>query len=172
MMQIIKFSILTLIFLSSSYIGILISKRYSNREIELKEFKKILNTIKTKIKFTYQPLTEIFEYTSKNTISAISKIFKNINININTKNMSLANAWIESIDNSNLNINEEDKNIIKALGKVLGKTDVEGQVSEIEVTISFIDNQIQKAELERQKNEKLYKTLGTIIGLTIVIILV
>ena len=169
-MQIIKFSILTLIFLSSSYIGILISKRYSNREIELKEFKKILNTIKTKIKFTYQPLTEVFEYTSKNTISAISKIFKNININ--TKNMSLANAWIESIDNSNLNINEEDKNIIKALGKVLGKTDVEGQVSEIEVTISFIDNQIQKAEIERQKNEKLYKTLGTIIGITIVIILV
>lgn len=53
-----------------------------------------------------------------------------------------------------------------------GKTDVEGQVSQIELTITFINNQISKAELEREKNEKLYKTLGGIIGLALVIILV
>ena len=32
--------------------------------------------------------------------------------------------------------------------------------------------QIKKAEDERQKNEKMYKTLGVVIGLTIVIILI
>lgn len=53
-----------------------------------------------------------------------------------------------------------------------GKTDVEGQISELEVTGNFIDTQIVKAEEERKKNEKLYKTLGTIVGLAIVIILI
>lgn len=53
-----------------------------------------------------------------------------------------------------------------------GQTDVEGQVSQIEVTKSFIDMQIDKAEEERKKNEKLYKTLGITVGLAIVIVLI
>lgn len=53
-----------------------------------------------------------------------------------------------------------------------GKTDVEGQVAQIETTKSFIDVQINKAEEERNKNEKMYKTLGTVIGIAIVIILI
>lgn len=52
-----------------------------------------------------------------------------------------------------------------------GKTDVEGQVSQIEITNSFLDIQIEQSEEEKKKNEKLYKTLGITVGLGIVIIL-
>ncbi len=77
----------------------------------------------------------------------------------------------ELIEESNLEINEEDKNILKGLSKLLGKTNLEGQVREIELTQSFLKKQIEDAEQERQKNEKLYKTLGMTIGLAIVILL-
>lgn len=53
-----------------------------------------------------------------------------------------------------------------------GQTDIEGQVNQIEVTKSFIDMQIDKSEQERNKNEKLYKTLGITVGLAIVIVLI
>ena len=43
---------------------------------------------------------------------------------------------------------------------------------EIELTLNFIDTQILKAEEERKKNEKMYRSLGTIVGLAIVIILI
>ena len=69
-------------------------------------------------------------------------------------------------------LNQEDINIIKGLGKQLGKTDVEGQVSEIALTNEFLDIQIKDAEEQCKKNEKMYKTLGTIIGIAIVIILI
>ncbi len=118
-MLIIKFIILVSIFLSSSYIGILISKRYSNREFELKELKKVLNIIETKIRFTYEPLTDIFEEISKNTISSISEILKSINNKI--QSMPVNQAWIEGIQEGKLSINNEDKNIIKGLGKLLRK---------------------------------------------------
>lgn len=49
---------------------------------------------------------------------------------------------------------------------------MQGQISEIEMTIDFVDTQIQDAEQECKKNEKMYKTLGTIVGLAIVIILI
>ena len=55
---------------------------------------------------------------------------------------------------------------------MLGKTDLEGQVTQINLTCEFLDKQIEKAEEERKKNEKLYKTLGTVIGMAIVIILI
>ena len=60
---------------------------------------------------------------------------------------------------------------MKKLGKLLGQTDVEGQVSEIEVTENFLDTQIEKAEEEKKKNQKMYKTLGVVVGLVFCIIL-
>ena len=48
---------------------------------------------------------------------------------------------------------------------------MEGQLSQIEVTESFLEEQIRQAQEEKNKNEKLYQKLGITIGLAIVIIL-
>ena len=81
-------------------------------------------------------------------------------------------AWNKAIDTNILNIVDEDKNILKNLSKLLGATDLQGQKSQIDVTSSFLDEQIKKAEKEREKNEAMYRKLGMIIGLTIVIVLI
>ena len=80
-------------------------------------------------------------------------------------------VWENCIQEADISINQEDKDVLKKLGKLLGQTDVEGQISEIEVTENFLDMQIEKAEEERKKNQKLYKTLGIVTGLVLVIIL-
>ena len=74
-MQIIKYILLIGIFGLSTSIGLAISKTYENRVIELKEFKNILNVIKTKIKFTYEPLAEIFKQIANKNETNIEKIF-------------------------------------------------------------------------------------------------
>ena len=80
-------------------------------------------------------------------------------------------AWEKSVDECVTNLNKEDKQVSKTLSKLLGQTDSEGQISQIEITQNFIDAQIKNAQEEKQKNEKLYSRLGTTIGLAIVIIL-
>ena len=55
---------------------------------------------------------------------------------------------------------------------MLGKTDVSGQLNEINLTMNFLDSQILSAEEKCKKNEKMYRTLGTIFGLAIIIILI
>lgn len=169
-MLMIKYVILSIILGISIWIGILISKKYKDRVIELTEFRNSLNILENKIKFTYEPLQEIFKQISENLENNISLIFENTNKNL--KRMNMQEAWNKAIDESVLNLNKEDISIIKNMGKLLGKTDVEGQISEIKLTSGFIDSQIEKAQKEREKNEKLYKTLGTVVGLAIVIILI
>jgi len=168
-MLIIKILIYSFIFLSSSMIGILLSKKYSSRVKELQEFKNALNIFKTKIRFTCEPIPEIFTEISGSINSNIGSIFKMASNNM--KLVTAGEAWNSALDTEVLNIDDEDKSILKNLSKLLGKTDVEGQISQIELTSTFLNEQISKAEREKNKSEKMYRTLGVILGLAIVIIL-
>ena len=168
-MILIKGSILFLIFISSTFIGILIAKSYKNRVSDLEEMKNALNILKTKMKFTYEPIPEIFKQISQNTKASISKIF--LDASQKMKNTSAGEAWKDALNSSKTYMKKEDINILNGLNKLLGKTDIDGQISEIELTNNFLDRQIEKATKEQEKNEKLYKTLGMITGLAIVIIL-
>ena len=168
-----KYTILFFIFLIAAYIGNLISRKYKNRVKELKSFKETFNILESKIKFTYEPLGDIFE--------DIANIYEKNNINLffkttsnNMKKYDLKTSWDNAIElnKQNFNLKNEDLNIIKNMGNMLGKTDVDGQLSEIKLNMSFLDTQIALAEDECKKNEKMYRSLGTIFGLAIIIILI
>ena len=120
-MIIIKFLILLTIFGGSTSIGYLISKKYKNRVIELKEFKNAINMLETKMKFTYEPLPEIFKQISNIAKDEISVIFNNASKYINK--YTIQNAWKKSLDHSKerLNLNKEDITIIEKLGNMLRK---------------------------------------------------
>ena len=169
-MIIVKYIIIFLVFLICFLLGNIISKRYTLRVKELKDFSNALNIIENKIKFTYEPLSEIFIQTSRLLSENISNIF--INASSYMKEFSSEEAWNKGVDDTSTYLNKEDIENIKSLGKLIGKTDKEGQVSHIELTRTFIELQLEKARKEEEKNAKMYKTLGAIIGLAIVIILI
>ena len=166
----VKIVILILVFGSSFSIGKLIAGKYINRVKELKEMKSALNIFETKIKFTYESVPEIFEQIGNQMEGNIGSVFKESSKKM--KDVSAGEAWIQSIEKTESNLNKEDKEILKKLGKLLGRIDADGQISEIELVSNFLDTQIDIAENERNKNEKMYKTLGGIIGLTLVIIFI
>lgn len=164
----IKIVIYTFIFLSCSLIGILISKKYANRVNELKEFKNALNIFKTKIRYTYEPIPDIFMQISENINSNIRNVFSQAANKMNV--LAAGEAWNIALKMEELSINQEDRNALENLSKLLGKTDLQGQLNQIEMTEDFLNEQIRKAEQEKNKNEKMYRTLGAIIGMVIVII--
>lgn len=148
-MQIIKYSILFLIVIATSLIGKFLAKKYKERLEELEEMKNALNMFKAKIKFTYEPIPEIFQEISENTNPNIANIFKNAKEKMKYHNANV--AWEEAIDESINNLKEEDKQVIKTLAKLLGQTDLEGQTSQIEMTQNFLERQIKEAQEEKQK---------------------
>lgn len=156
-MELVKYLILFFIFGTTSFMGILLGKKYSNRVKELQEMKNALSIFEARIEYTYEPIPEIFTEISRKADSNIAEIFRKT-VEKMRKNTA-ENSWIEAIEYSNTNLNKEDKEILKSLGKMLGKTDIKGQINQIELTSNFLDTQIDNARMEKEKNGKMYKTL-------------
>ncbi len=168
-MQILKYIILFFILVSCSLLGRYLSKKYVIRVKDLEQMKNALNMFKTKVKFTYEPIPEIFESIAKNLDYGVGQVFLEAKEKMMTKTAQI--SWEEAIEESKNGFTKEDKYVLKTLSKLLGQTDVEGQISQIEITEKFLDSQLKEAQKEKEKNEKLYSKLGTTIGLAIVIIL-
>lgn len=168
-MQFIKYIMLFLVLLGCSLIGRMLAKKYINRVKELEEMKQALNIFRSKIKFTYEPIPEIFGEMANSMKNNIGAIFGLAKEKMEKENASV--AWEEAVEESKGHLLEEDKYVIKSMSKLLGQTDVEGQLSQIGITEKFLDAQINEAQQLREKNERLYNKLGTIMGLAIIIIL-
>ena len=155
------------IFFICFYIGCYKAKLCGERIKELQKFLNGIAMFKNKVEFTYEPINHIFFDISKVIYENKENIFKEIQNNKKDINI----LWDEETDKIN-NINNEDKEIIKMFGKLLGKTDIKGQLGQIELATKLIEKQIEKAEIEKNKNFKVYKAMGMITGIGICIILV
>ena len=169
-MGIFKIILLTFVMGMCTVLGIIKANKYKLRVIDLQEIKKALNLAITKMRYTYEPLPELFKEISKDLNDNIANIF--IKAHTYMETLNAGQAWEKSVDESNNNFTNEDMNIIKGLSKLLGKTDLEGQLMQIELTIKLIDEQLIEATNLQTKNTKLYKTLGATIGLALMIIFI
>lgn len=96
-------------------------------------------------------------------------IFKKAASNIKKSGTEI--AWKESLKETETALTKEDKSMIEEFSTLLGKTNKEGQINQIKYVINLLDIQIEKARIEREKNEKIYKKLGLILGIGLVIII-
>lgn len=171
-MEFLRYVFLISILAGSTSVGFLLSRSYTDRAKELNSLSNLINILQNKMKFTHKPLGEILEETAAiREDSRISEIFWKTGQKL--KKQKIEDAWSEAIleEKIFLNLKGEDIKVIQTLGNVLGKTDIEGQMSEIAQFNTLLKVQIKKAEEEKNKNVKMYKSLGTIIGLAIVILL-
>ena len=171
-MYVLKLILLAIIFCTSTIIGILISKKYSNRVNILKDLKNALNIFEVKINYSLETIPEIFNEISNKIRGPAGKMFEDTVFYIKNKNQLAGTAWEKAVDLNSNELNKEDIKSIKTLGKLLGSTDIEGQINQIELVKNFIDTQINEAIQEKNKNAKMYQKLGAIIGLIIVIVLI
>lgn len=169
-MLVLKIVMLFAVFGTISTIGVKISNRYTERANNLKQIKKALNIFETKIMYTYEPIPDVFLEISKKIKGDVGKLFLDA-----SRNMSLdfaGDAWEKSLNNSNIMLLEDDKEALRSLGKLLGSTDIDGQLSQIRLVNGFLNEQIKEAIEQKNKNETMYKKLGIIVGLAVVIVLI
>lgn len=169
MLTILKMMLLFLVFGICTMLGILKAKSYDARVEELKKMKNALEMLKSKIEFTYAPIKDIFVEVTKVVYSNEENIFQNT-VNL-MEQEGVTQSWNMAVEKE-IKLSKEDRETLKMFGKLLGKTDKVGQINEINVTSQLLNTQIEKAEQEKNKNYKLFKTLGSVVGIGICIILI
>lgn len=142
-MILIKWIILGIVFVLTINLGIQVASQYRNRVQELKEMKSALNAFKTKIKYERQPVKEAFLDVSNNLETNAKEVFVLASKYLEYE--TAENSWTKALENADTYMLDEDIKVLKILNKLLGKTDLEGQLNQIDLTTNFLDAQIAKA---------------------------
>jgi stage III sporulation protein AB len=163
-----------LVMAASTYLGFTLSRECAARPIQLRTLQSLLQMLENEISYLSSVLTEAFEKIGKSTNSEIGLFFSEAAAMLtNGTGLTAAQAWEQAVENKlgRTALNREDGEMLKAFGKLLGSSDREGQIKNIRLTADHMKLQEQKAEESRRRNEKMYRSLGVLGGLAIVIIL-
>jgi len=163
------------ILIASSFIGYVLSRDLSKRPAELRDLQTMLYIFENEISYLSNLLTDAFEKVSRNCNSGVCVFFRDAVKNLKSdRTLTASQAWEFAVrDNvKKTALNNEDEDILISFGKILGSSDLEGQIKNIRLTLKQLESQEKKAEEVRKRNEGMYKRLGILAGLGLVIILI
>ena len=169
-MLVLKLVIAVLIVSICTAIGIKKSKKYESREYILREALYLFGGIKNEISYTLTPLPNAIESVRQNMKTKLYDVMGQVSFELLQYNANLdAIAYeIASLDE----LTPYDIQVISNGIISLGKTDVEGQISVINMTCDTLETQLQDSIDLKKKNSKLYKTVGLATGLMIAIVFI
>ena len=132
---------------SSFVLGYILSTNLSIRSCELRQLQNILEYFENEIKFLSSKLTEALEKSSKMGNGAIAKIFTDTSYKLKEcYGTTVEDEWERAVllNRKKMQLANEDIEILLSFGKILGKSDLEGQIKNIKNTKNRIQIQEQK----------------------------
>ena len=164
-----------IVLFSCGLAGFTLSRDTAKRPGELREMQGILQMLENEIIYMSNFLEEAFENIVQRSNSSMKTFFNDTLVIIHSdKCRGFQQAWEQSLNNNigKTALKREDLSILKDFGKMLGRSDAEGQMKNIKLTINLLDVQRHKAEEKRIKNEAMYRKLGVLMGIAVIIIFI
>lgn len=165
----------SLILILSSIMGFAYGNIYSKRAKNLLDLQYCIRVLQSEIINGNTPLPQALENVSIKGRGGVSKLFKQIKDDlVNEKREDIYNSFYlhkDSLKNKYA-FNSQDIEVFLFLGKTLGKTNSRDQDKNMTFIINQLENHYKEAAGEKSKNTKLYRTLGFLVGLGVVIILI
>ena len=162
------------VLISGTTLGWYVDRLQILRIEDLEGLKKVLYMLMAEVNYSLTPLpTAIKEITDKNQ-TRINCIFNDLLRLIETKTgESIGVLWEKAIKNqaTSVYLGEEDIKNLLSFGQALGYLDKEMQKKNIEITLGYIEGQINRLEKEQEKNGRLYRSLGALGGCLLCILL-
>lgn len=157
----------------STYIGILKSNKLKSREYILREMVTFLGLVENEIRYMMSMLPNAYESARQKLNTRLKDVIGKIVVDmLSFDNTALIEQSIVTNISTLDTLYDYDKNVFNSTLKNLGRSDLDSQINIIENGINILQNQIKEANEIKLKNSKLYKTVGTITGIMIVIIFI
>lgn len=161
-----------LILYASTMVGFTISRNYSERPRQLQNLLTGVQMLLTEIVYAATPLSTALWHISRALESPIANFFSKTAQGIE-EHMSSKRAWDDAMDalNHQSALLAPDLDVMKYLGDVLGTSDREDQQRHLLVAARRLEGLYQTAQEEARRNETMWKYLGILCGVVVVIII-
>ena len=163
-----------IVILSCTFLGYILSTDCRKRPQQLRELQSMLQMFENQISYLSDVITEAFIRIGKVCRSETGIFFTVTAEMLNeSRNLTASQAWEYAVTQNikRTALNREDEEILITFGKMLGCTDIDGQLKNIRLALEQLKQQEAKAEASRNKNEKMYRSLGVLGGIAVVIVL-
>lgn len=169
-MVVLKLILASGIVICGALIGIRKAKKFENREKILRESITFFKTLKTEIKYMMSTLPNAIESARVNLVTSLKDSMGAISVSMLDGDISEygISRNVENIDE----LLPYDKQVITNGIYTLGSSDIESEINIVDNTIDLLINQYVEAKDIRQKNSKLYKTVGLVMGVMIAVIFI
>lgn len=169
-MLVLKLIIASLIVAVCTIIGIRKAKKYESREYVLREALMLFRGIKSEISYTLTPIPNAIESVRQRMKTNLKDVMGAVSYELLQYNVK-----IEAVTHEIAKLEELTPYDVQVISNgiiSLGKSDVEGQDSVINMICDTLESQLQDSIDFKKKNSKLYKTVGIAAGLMIAIVFI
>lgn len=158
----------------SSLLGFIFANTYVERTKLLNALLSTIQMLETEIVYGATPLPILMEKVGSKSKAEIRKIFLSTADLLNkNQGQTFEEVWYYSVikETKDTSFSKEDVDLLLSLGKNLGISNSEDQMKHIRLVQEELKRYYELALIEQGKNVKLFKNLGFLLGITIVIIL-
>lgn len=169
-----KMSGAVLIVAATSWIGLETAQGFQRRPRQLRDLQSSLQMLETEISYTQTPLPKALEKIARSIKGCVGDFFFIIrNRLINTPGTTLGEAWHKGMEylQEHSALTASDQQILHNFATTLGISDRQDQVKHLKLVMAQLAAAEIKAWDEKAKNARMFKTLGILGGLAIVILL-
>ena len=147
--------------------------KYIIREKNIGIICNALRQLSFNIQFLNMPLSQAFLNISKTEKNTVGEMFFHISQEINEGKSELYTLWNDALDfySEELLLKNDEKQIISDFSKRLGTGDKNNEINNIECTVLRLKSVEEEAVNERRSNVKVFRGLGALTGIFIVILL-
>lgn len=164
-----------LVLMTTTWLGFQKARIYADRPRQIRELRSALILLKTEIGYGTRPLVHACEQITKRIPSPIAQIFIKCKDNLeHFDGLSTYECFKEAIDKEwhNTVLREAEKGIMLDFSKTLGMSDREDQLQHLTLADTNLKIEEQKAREEQVQYEKMYKTIGVLSGILIIILMI
>ncbi len=158
----------------TTWIGFDWSHKLNKRPVQIRQLKNALQILEAEMLYSQAPLQAAFIVISEQIPEPIKSFFQNISEKMNANQIDLLYIWDEEVSElikiSSLSKNESE--ILKQFGRTLGQHDYLQQQKHIQLTVTYLDRELEDARDYQLRYGKMAKNLGFLCGLFIVLLLI
>ena len=168
-----KMSLIIFLIIITSIIGNKAAEKLKNRVNILKIILLMLSEIEIMIKYKSATVFDILSELSKKSCFNKLKFLKTAEVSCQNQDRSFEEIWEEAVlSDTCCEFSEEDRNLVFSIGRRLGKSELDGQLSSISLLKAETEKLISEAERIYNEKGKMYRYLGVLSGAFISIIII